>query len=166
MKRFWLDADVLIQAANGLYSFRLAPPFWTFLDEQVKAFRICSSTRIYAEIVKRGDDKEDLTRWVKNRRTGGMFVRPERDVQTVYNGIADHVMQKYSSRRAKAGAFLSGGDGWIIAHAKRDQGVVVTHESRVDKTSLTPKIPNICTEFGVDCIGLADMLGRLGFKFK
>src|SRR5580765_4464906 len=121
MKRFWLDADILIQAANGLYSFRLAAPFWAFLDEQVKACHLCSSTRIYAELVKRGDEKEELTKWVKNRRSGGMFVRPDREVQNIYNSIADHVMQKYSSRRAKAGAFLSGGDGWIIAHAKYEQ---------------------------------------------
>ena len=57
-------------------------------------------------------------------------------------------------------------DGWIIAHAKHDLGTVVSHESRVDKASLTPKIPNVCTDFGVRCISLAEMLNELGFKFK
>jgi hypothetical protein len=163
--RFWLDADVLIQAANGLFSFRIAAPFWSFLDEQVRIARVSSSTKIYAEIVQRGDDKEELTRWVKTRRTAGIFISPKREVQESYSEIADHVMQKYSRRRAKAAEFLSGGDGWIIAHAKCDSGIVVSHETRVDKASLTPKIPNVCTDFGVGCIGLADMLDQLNFKF-
>jgi hypothetical protein len=162
---FWLDADILIQSKNGLYSFEIAPPFWSFLDEQVKIGRVRSSTKIYDEILKREDKNDKLTLWVKNRRNGGMFVVPMRDVQKIYGQIADHTMEKYSQRRAKAAEFLSGGDGWIIAHAKYDGGTVVSHESRVDKTSMTPKIPNVCTEFGVPCIGLAEMLTKLNFKF-
>ena len=165
MRRFWLDADVLIQSKNGLYSFEIAPPFWSFLDEQVKSGKLCSSTKIYDEILKREDERDKLAVWVKNRRTSGMFVVPARDVQAVYGQIADYTIENYSKRRAKAAEFLSGGDGWIIAHAKCDGGTVVSHESRVDKSSMTPKIPNICTAFGVPCIGLAEMLTKLNFKF-
>jgi hypothetical protein len=160
-----LDADVLIQAKNGLYSFEIAPPFWSFLDEQAKLGKIRSSTKIYNEILKREDEKDKLTLWVKNRKNGGMFVTPTKDVQKAYGQIADHTMDKFSQKQAKVAAFLSGADGWIIAHAKCDGGIVVSHESRVDKTSMTPKIPNICTQFEVPCIGLAEMLTRLNFKF-
>jgi hypothetical protein len=163
---FWLDADILIQSKNGLYSFEIALPFWSFLDEQVRIGTIRSSTKIYGEILKREDKGDKLTLWVKNRRTGGMFVVPKRDVQNTYGHIADYTMQKYSQRRAKAADFLSGGDGWIIAHAQCDGGTVVSHESRVDKSSMTPKIPNVCTDFGVPCIGLAQMLTTLHFKFE
>jgi len=45
-------------------------------------------------------------------------------------------------------------------------GTVVSHETRVDRSSLTPKIPNVCTAFEVPCIGLAEMLTRLDFKFQ
>jgi len=165
VSRFWLDADVLIQSKNGLYSFEIAPPFWSFLDERTKIDEIRSSTKIYDEILRREDKSDRLTLWVKNRRTSGLFVAPTRDVQKVYGQIADHTMEKYSQRRAKAAEFLSGGDGWIIAHAKCDGGTVVSHESRVDKSSMTPKIPNVCTAFEVPCIGLAEMLRKLGFKF-
>jgi hypothetical protein len=163
--RFWLDADVLIQAKNGLYSFEIAPPFWSFLDAQAKQGKIRSSTKIYGEILKREAEKDKLTLWVKNRKNSGLFVTPTKDVQKTYGEIADYVIEKYSQRRAKAAQFLSGGDGWIIAHAKCDGGTVVSHESRVDKTSMTPKIPNVCTDFTVPCIGLAQMLTTLNFKF-
>lgn len=165
MSCYWLDADVLIQSKNGLYSFEIAPPFWSFLDEQVKFGKVRSSTKIYDEILKREEDRDKLALWVKTRRTSGMFVAPARNVQKMYGEIADHVIEKYSKRRAKAAQFLSGGDGWIISHAKCDGGTVVSHESRVDKSSMTPKIPNVCTAFGVPCIGLADMLTNLSFRF-
>jgi Domain of unknown function (DUF4411) len=164
--RFWLDADVLIQSKNGLYSFEIAPPFWSFLDEQVRIGNICSSTKIYDEILKREDKGDKLTLWAKNRKTSGMFAVPPRDVQKTYGQIADYTLEKYSQRRAKAAEFLSGGDGWIIAHAKCAGGTVVSHETRVDRSSLTPKIPNVCTQFGVPCIGLAEMLTKLNFKFE
>lgn len=166
MRYFWLDADVLIQSKNGLYSFEIAPPFWSFLDGQVENGLVRSSTKIYEEILRREDKGDKLTLWVKNRRTSGMFVVPTKDVQKIYGQIADYTMEKYSQRRAKVAAFLSGADGWVIAHAKCDGGTVVSHESRVDRSSLTPKIPNICTQFEVPCIGLAEMLTRLDFKFE
>jgi hypothetical protein len=163
--RFWLDADVLIQSKNGLYSFEIAPPFWSFLDEQAEIGTIRSSTKIYDEIVKREDKGDKLSLWVKHRRTSGMFVEPQRSVQDVYRQIADYTIEKYSKRQPKVAEFLSGGDGWIIAHAKTDKGTVVSHESRVDKSSMTPKIPNVCTAFDVPCIGLAALLTTLGFRF-
>lgn len=165
MPCFWLDADVLIQSKNDLYSFEIAAPFWSFLDRQVTAGKIRSSTKIYDEILKREDNHDKLALWVKTRKTTGMFIAPTGNVQKGYGEIADYVMEKYSQRPAKAAHFLSGGDGWIIAHAKCDGGTVVSHESRVDQSSMTPKIPNVCREFKVPCIRLAQMLTTLGFKF-
>ena len=166
MRRYWLDADVFIQAKNGLYSFDIARPFWSFLDEEVEKGSLCSSTMIYAELLEREDKNDKLTVWAKNRRTSGMFIEPKaKEVQEVYGQIADHCVQKYAKRPAKISEFLRGGDGWIIAQAKCDRGVVVSHESRVDQSSLTPKIPNVCTAFGVTCIGLVEMLKALNFRF-
>lgn len=165
MNSYWIDANVLIEASNGLYSFDLAPPFWSFLDAQVFLGRIRSSIRIYAEILKYEAKEDQLAQWVKNRKTGGMFVTPDKDVQSAFSDIANYVAQKYAERPAKAAEFLSGGDGWIIAHAKCEKGTVVTHESRVDTLSMTPKIPNVCTHFEVRCIGLVEMLSALNFRF-
>lgn len=147
MDSYWIDANVLIEASNGLYSLDLAPPFWSFLDAQVELGRIRASTKIYAEILKYEEAKDRLAQWVKHRRTGGMFVAPDKDVQNAFSDIANYVAQKYTGRRPKAAEFLRGGDGWIIAHAKCGKGTVVTHESRVDSLSMTPKIPNVCTHF-------------------
>jgi hypothetical protein len=94
-----------------------------------------------------------------------LFCQPDKTVQEAYTEVANHVVEKYDQRRAKVAEFLKGGDGWIIAHAMRDGGIVVSNEARLDATALVPKVPNICRSFGVGCINLPTMLTRLKFKF-
>jgi Domain of unknown function (DUF4411) len=166
MGRYWLDADVLIQAENTLYAFQIARPFWAFLIREAKAGRICSSTRIYKEILQYEDKENDLVKWAKENKTSGLFAEPEKTVQEAYTEIANHVTERYRDRPAKAAEFLKGGDGWIIAHAVCDSGTVVSHENRLDSTCLTPKVPNVCHNFGVGCIALPTMLKKLKFTFS
>lgn len=169
MNLFWIDADVFIQAHNGLYAIDLAPPFWKFIDEQVKAGNVRSSLRVYKEIMATEDPKDELAKWVKNRKNNGMFIDPagDKSVQGKVSEINDWVCKKYAQtgNYAKVGEFLSGADTWTISHAVCCAGVVVSHETRVDRTSQKPKIPNVCSRFGVECIDLKEMLRRLKFKF-
>jgi hypothetical protein len=165
MAKYWLDADVLIQAENTLYAFQIARPFWAFIVQQAKAERVCSSMRIYKEILRYEDRENDLVRWAKEHRNSGLFAEPERAVQEAFGDIADYVSERYQERPAKVAEFLKGGDAWIIAHAYCDGGTVVSHENRLDSTALTPKIPNVCHNFSVGCIGLPAMLKKLKFTF-
>ena len=165
MGKYWLDADVLIQAKNTLYAFHIARPFWTFVEEQAEAETVGSSIRIYAEILRHEDKEDELTKWAKQQRRSGLFAPTDRAVQDEFKKIADYVMERYPEKPAKVAEFLKGGDGWIIAHAKCDGGVVVTHENRVVTASLTPKIPNVCHHFGVGCVNLTAMLTKLKFRF-
>ena len=165
MGAYWLDADVLIQAKNSYYSFVLAKQMWDFLEAQGKCGTVRSSMKVYGEILSYEDHGEELVKWCKARKTSGLFSPAEKDVQEIYGEIADHVVQRYPERPAKVGEFLKGADGWIIAHAKRDHGIVVTHESRRNVTAKVPKVPNVCHAFDVGCIDLPSMLTALKFRF-
>jgi Domain of unknown function (DUF4411) len=165
MAKHWLDADVLIQAENTLYAFEIARPFWAFLVREAEAGRICSSMRIYKEILRYEDKGNALVRWAKEHKNSGLFVEPEKNVQEAFKEIANYVTERYGSKPAKMAEFLKGGDGWIIAHAYCDGGTVVSHENRLDSACLTPKIPNVCHNFGIGCIGLPAMLRKLKFTF-
>jgi len=163
---YWLDADVLIQAKNTFYSFAIAGQFWEFLEEQGKLGIVRSSVKVYGEIMSYEDPQDALAQWSKARRAeSDLFCIPEQDVQETYTEIADHVVARYTERPTKVAEFLKGADGWIIAHAKCDQGTVVTHEARRNVTAKVPKIPNVCHAFDVGCVGLPAMLERLKFKF-
>src|ERR1017187_10012537 len=78
---------------------------------------------------------------------------------------AKYVEDKYdNSSPAKVGDFLAKADCWIIAHAVAKRGTVVTRESKVDKTSQTPKVPNVCETFDVPFIQTFELLKLLKFK--
>ena len=63
MKRYCLDANVLIQAKNGPYDFNIAPAFWTSLEKHFLNKSICMSKLVYDELAK-GDD--ELSEWIQN----------------------------------------------------------------------------------------------------
>jgi hypothetical protein len=163
---YWLDADVLIQAKNTFYSFAIARQFWDFLEAQEKLGTVRSSVKVYGEIMSYEDGHDVLAQWCKARRAASdLFSIPDKTVQEMFAKVADHVASKYIERPAKVGEFLKGADGWIVAHAKCDQGMVVTHEVRRNVTAKIPKIPNVCHDFNVGCIALPAMLEKLKFRF-
>ena len=73
-------------------------------------------------------------------------------------------MKKYGQR--KAGEFLLGGDGWVIAHALETgpNGIVVTQESTRHSLAKV-KVPIVCKEFDVPCINTFQMLEDFDFTF-
>ena len=159
---YWLDANVFIEANNGFFNLDLAPSFWSWLDEQLKAGVLCTSSLVYGEILGKDDG---LAKWAKVRKGYAYSPEPDGDVQKVYREIAEYVEEKYQSTSpAKVGDFLAKADCWIIAHAKAKGGTVVTRESKVDKTSQTPKVPNVCEKFDVPFIETKELLKLLKFK--
>jgi hypothetical protein len=113
---------------------------------------------VYDELTE-GNDL--LSKWSKQRRNKGLCTNASREVQECYRQISNHIHSKYKPQHALV--FLSGGDGWVIAHAMATGGIVVTQESeRTKKTKV--KVPTVSREFHVKCINTYEMLARLGFR--
>lgn len=160
MPRYCLDTDVFIQAKNGPYGFDIVPAFWDWLDQQVDAGLIFSSTMVYSEL---SGGEDELAEWVRNRRNTGFFIEPDIIVQQIFRDIANYVFQHYLEHYTQQ--FLDDADPWVIAHAKAENGIVVTHEALVPSSSKQVKIPNICWQFNVDCINPYKMLRDLNARF-
>jgi predicted nucleic acid-binding protein len=160
MRRYYLDANVFIQAKNGPYSMDIVPSFWRLLDKQAEAGVICSSITVYAELAA-GDD--ELADWAKERKGTDLFQEPSANVQRFFNQIAVYVHARYAEHQAQE--FLDGADAWVIAHAKAEDALVVTHENLVNEYSKKPKIPNICKHFAVKWLDTYQMLRELGARF-
>ena len=143
----WLDSNVFIQAANGPYSFTLAPTFWNWLLASTTAGKIRTPVSVHAELLQH---KDQLSRWVKMHRSCGLFVNPSAEIQALVGRIGVVVQSKYESAQSKK--FMSGADPWVIAHAIADRGVVVTHEVLGGDGCKEVKIPNICRDFSVKCL--------------
>jgi len=56
-------------------------------------------------------------------------------------------------------------DGWLVAFAKANQMVVVTHEEHAPDVKKKIPIPNACIEFGVDYCNTFEMLDELNERF-
>jgi hypothetical protein len=155
--KFWLDSDVLMRAKNEHYAFDIAPGFWEIIKRNAKSGKLCCPSSVLDEIARGGDELSD---WVNAERGTNLFVEPDQDIQRRYTKIAEFVRKKYSD--AQAAFFLTGADGWLIASALSNKGIVVTHEVLVGPESKRVKIPNVCREYGVEFLNCFEMLRKLG----
>lgn len=96
------------------------------------------------------------------KKSSGLFVAPDLEVQKWFGPIAVFVQGQYTA--PQAAEFLRGADPWVIAHALENQGTVVTQEVLAPPGSRKVKIPNICAQFGVNCIGVYGALRKLGLR--
>ncbi len=68
------------------------------------------------------------------------------------------------TQAAKA-EFASVADGWVIAFAKVNGMILVTHEDYAPDVKKKVPIPNVCLEFDVDYLNTFEMLEDLRVKF-
>lgn len=54
--------------------------------------------------------------------------------------------------------FAAAADGWLIAFAKVNKSIVVTHEEYAPDVQRKVPIPNVCLEFNVECVNTFEML--------
>lgn len=79
----------------------------------------------------------------------------------------DAVVQKNPTFKEQAKQeFASVADGWLVAYAKANKLVVVTHEVFDSATRKRVKIPNLCNEFSVEYVNTFEMLKSLDVSFN
>lgn len=157
---YLLDANTYIQAKNFYYGMDICPAYWDFLDATFLSGDVCSIHQVYRELTD-GNDK--LKDWVKQRKEH-FITNDDEATQNIYADIARHVIAAgYNANSADK--FLEKADAWIIAKAINLGATVVSHESIVQAQSKRVKVPNVCNDFGVDCISTFEFLRRVNAKF-
>jgi Domain of unknown function (DUF4411) len=112
---------------------------------------------IIEEVVRELKHKEDGAHaWVKKREA--IIVPIDSDVQTHLDSIMHKYGQLVDSRRNK-----SGGDPWVIALAQARGLTVVTGEKPTHNLA-RPKIPDVCGDLGIPCIGIVDFFRKQGWQ--
>jgi uncharacterized protein DUF4411 len=159
MPAYWIDSDVLIQAANDSYQFDFAPGFWEFFAERIRNGELCMAAEVKRELERRDDD---VHKWVC-AQPDSFIVEQDDAVQAAYTEVADFVAKGPYGSTHKRG-FLKRADGWLIAHARVAGGVVVTRERRAGPGTDQVKIPNVCDQFGVNVLNQGELLRRFGVK--
>ena len=58
----WLDANIFIEANNTFFNIEIAPSFWAWLETQLKAGALKSSSLVYGEVLGKDDN---LAKWAR-----------------------------------------------------------------------------------------------------
>jgi hypothetical protein len=156
MKKYCLDANVLIEPWNKHFTMVRAPQYWKLLDDLAKREEAFCTMEVRREIEKKN---EGLYAWVKAHKH--LFREIDDEVQYHLREI----MRKFP-RLVDSCKFRSPADPWVIAHAMAEKAVVVTKEQlELHNPQNKPKIPNVCDVFGIEWMDEFKLLDELGFSF-
>jgi hypothetical protein len=164
MPEYWLDADSLIRAHRGPYSFSYGTALWDFLEAKAHESVIGSPQTVFDELstTEKIDDKDRLELWARELR-GVLFLPPEPSVQVEYGKVVNYVQNNSRYRQQWIASWLAGADPWIVAYPMALGGRIVTFEKPAP-TGKKPKIPDVAQQFGIKCLTIWDMLTELAFK--
>lgn len=59
----------------------------------------------------------------------------------------------------------SGGDPWVIALAQDLQNGIVVTQEKLSRNKDKPKIPNVCSDLGIECIDLIGLFRKENWIF-
>ncbi|MFC5532270.1 DUF4411 family protein [Cohnella yongneupensis] len=160
---YLVDTNILVEAYNRYYSFDIAPTFWSSLVDKARAGQVVSIDRVKAEIDGYGED-DALKQWV-NREFGEWFV-PTDNPQVIgaYREVIGWATGHDQFTPAAKAEFASVADSWLVACAKANNYVLVTHESFSAGAKKRVLIPNACQAHNIPHMNTFDMMRRLNVR--
>ena len=156
---YCIDANILIQAWQKYYSPEICPSYWKVLNDLGKKGIIFIPESVYEEIEK-GED--NLFEWLKNSDIPIKKIDGEvtRGLKQIYSSNPDH---KYL---VSSNGIHSKADPWVIAHAMKENAIVVTKEIKDSFRKPTKiKIPHVCDNMNVSWIDDFEFIRNLNITF-
>lgn len=155
----------MITAHRRYHSFDICLGFWNDLLKYHEREKIFSINHVRQELL-RGDDKDDLVRWVSNKLPPSFFLEENpTDVILIFKRIVEWA-QSHSTYSDQARAeFANSADAWLVAFAHVRDAIVVKNERFAPLSKNVVKIPDACREFNVQHVDTFSMLRSLGVVF-
>lgn len=157
---YLLDSNIFINAKNGAYGLDFCPAFWDWLLQSHSRGLLGSINAVKNELLA---GQDELARWAR-AAPADFFQQPTSAGLAVLGQITNHIVAR-GYPPAERTQFLSKADPFLIAHAKAENHVVVTHEKTVPGNSQKIKIPNVCSAFGVNCRSIFDVIRESKARF-
>ncbi len=162
-KAYLLDSNVFIQAKNHYYSFQICPGFWESLILENAEEMVFSIDRVKTELEKGNDE---LTQWVEDATSETFFKKTDsKAVIECFTKIMNWVQSEQQYYESSKAEFAGGADPWLIAYAKVNDLVLVTHESFAADSKNKVPIPNVCVNFDVKYTRIFEMLETQETRF-
>lgn len=163
-KKYLLDANVFIEAKRRYYAFDVCPGFWDCLVWHHQGAYVRSIDRVRQEL-ELGDD--ELKHWIAAVMPSTCFASSDDgSVITEYSQMQVWAQgQAQFSQDAKA-EFAAKADAWLVAYAKVNDLVLVTHEAPAPDSRRRVPIPSVCAAFNVAYVDTFVMLRDLEAQFR
>lgn len=158
---YLLDSSILIEAHRRYYSFDICSGFWDCLLHHCNKEHLLSIDKVKGEL--QGEDQ--LFEWANNAPESFFASTDAGNISASYGEIMEWVRAQPQYRGAAIEDFARVADGWLIAFARVNSCIVVTHEVPAAYAQKVVPIPNVCVAFGVRIINTFDMLRELDTHF-
>lgn len=159
INKYCLDSNVLIQAWQKYYSPNYCQSYWDVLNDLGNQGIIFIPEMVYEEITRTDDD---LSEWLKSSMIEVKTIDAEvtNCLKNIYSADSNHKHMVDS----KKGRSLA--DPWVIAHAMKEQAIVVTKEEKITAINSNKiKIPNVCDKMNVRWINDFEFVAELNIQF-
>lgn len=157
---YLLDADVLIRADNTFYPRKRFPIFWDWLLHNGTSKNIKIPAEQYDEIVA---GTGELVGWLHSKEIkDALLFNEEADPDLVFRVTSEG----YAPDLDETELLKVGSDPFLISYglANTENRSVVTFEvSAPSKERANRKIPDVCSQFGVGCGTLFELIDTLDF---
>jgi hypothetical protein len=152
---YCFDTSAFLDGWNRNYPPDVFPQLWATIEERIAQGSIIATEEVREELSRKDDA---LLKWAKRQQ--GLF----RDLDSFQQEHVSEMLAKYP-RLIEQKKGRSGADPFVIALARVSGATVVTGEND-DGTHEKPKIPTVCTAYGVRCIKVLDFIRDNGWVFS
>lgn len=139
--KYTLDSNILINMER-LYPRDIFISLWSSVEDLVSRGEVCICEAVLREL-QRGDG--DLHTWAK--KLHGFTCPTHQDEMPTVRAISENHPGWVRGRDNEA-------DPWIIAHALREERIIVTEEKRKGSNTAdrNQRIPNVASEYDVKVV--------------
>jgi hypothetical protein len=158
---------VLITAQNLYYPIDAVPEFWEWLIHMGNAGAIKMPIETFEEVKNGGNDAERdlLFGWIQDEAHKAAVLFEEE----VQRDLVQRVTTQYAPDLADDELEAIGRDPFLISYAladPRNRCVVTTETSKPKMKRQNRRIPDVCSDLGVQCCDTFAMLRALKFSTR
>jgi hypothetical protein len=158
--RYCIDTNVIVSFLRGtedeFYGADVFAPQWNLMESLMRNGAIVAPRQVEAELLKWDRSIDGMAAWVKDHRRVFLDVSMSEQLTS-----AKKIVNTYPAYARDVNHL---GDLAVITLADCLNITVLTLEGRRESSSQKrPKIPNVCAEFGIDCVSVTGFLRRERF---
>lgn len=159
-----IDTSCLTQAHRIYYPFDITPSFWDFMKLQFTNGNFVLTNKVAFEIAR---GKDPLTDWVQNEipASAKLDCHADANIMAHYGNIMSWANShtQYNSLAKAEFADFDNADPFAVATALEKAAIVVSQEISAPLSKKIIKLPDVCTQFGINHMDTFTLLRTFGF---